>query len=83
MTFALFQFPEIQVLSMLCFTLLYISYIANMYFYDEPGSKTLEIVNESFFVLLQYNLLVLTGVIDFEDIKTLAGYLIIVISGLR
>ena len=52
MTFALFQFPEIQVLSMLCFTLLYISYIANMYFYDEPGSKTLEIVNESFFVLL-------------------------------
>ena len=67
---------------MLCLTLLYISYIANMYFYDEPGSKTLEIVNESFFVLLQYNLLVLTRVIDFEDIRTLAGYLVIGISGL-
>ena len=37
---------------MLCMTLLYISYIANMYFYDVPGSKTLEIVNESLFVLL-------------------------------
>ena len=51
-TFALFQFPEVQVLLMLCMTLLYIMYIAHMYFYDLPASKTLELVNESFFVLL-------------------------------
>ena len=63
-------------------TLLYISYIANMYFYDEPRSKTLEIVNECFFVLLQYNLVVLTGVVDYEDIRSLAGYLVVGLTGL-
>ena len=81
-TFALFQFPEIQVLSMLCLTLLYISYIANMHFFDGRGNKTLEVFNESFFVLLQYNLVVLTGVVDYEDIRTLAGYLVISLTGL-
>ena len=51
-TFALFHLPELQVLLMLLMTLLYIAYIAHMYFYDVPSSKTLEIVNESIFVLL-------------------------------
>ena len=33
-TFALFQFPELQALLMLCMSLMYIAYISHMYFYD-------------------------------------------------
>ena len=33
-------------------TLLYISYIAQMHFYDTPASKSLEVVNECFFLIL-------------------------------
>ena len=76
-TFALFHLPELQVLLMLCMTLIYIAYIGHMYFYDVPTSKTLEIVNESLFVILQYNLVILTGLIYDNELRLVAGYQII------
>ena len=81
-TFALFKYPEFQSLLMLCMSLLYISYIAHMYFYDISANKKLEMLNESFFVLLQYNLIVLTGMIYDEDIQLIAGYIIVGMAGL-
>ena len=67
---------------MLFMTLLYISYIAQMHFYDTPASKSLEIVNECFFLILQYNLVILTEMVDdYDSSQLIAGYLIIGLAG--
>ena len=66
---------------MLLLTLFYITYLGQMDFFDVPATKFIELMNESFFVLLQYNLLILTGLIEDEDLNLIAGYLIIGIGG--
>ena len=52
-----------------------------MHFYDTPASKSLEIVNEFFFLILQYNLVILTGITEDIDSQLIAGYLIIGLAG--
>ena len=61
--------------------MLYIAYVGQMDFFDVPMTKFIEMMNESFFVLLQYNLLILTGLIEDEDLILIAGYFIISITG--
>ena len=58
-TFALFEHPGLQLLLMLQKTLFYLMYLGYAEFYKMFGSKALEILNESIFIVIQYLFIVL------------------------
>jgi len=63
-TFVLFDYPGIQVQLMIYMTLLQIIYIGHQDFYETRGAKALEITNESIFVLIQYNFVLLHALVS-------------------
>ena len=69
-TFALAKEPGIQTQLAIFITLIYLIYIGYAEFY-EPGSggKTLEIINESIFVLIQYNFVLLHNLVWDDDAR--------------
>ena len=48
---------------MIYMTLLYIIYLGYAEFFETKGSKTLEILNESVFVLIMYNFVLLNNLV--------------------
>ena len=62
-TFLLFKYPGIQVQLMIYMTMLQIIYIGHQDFYETRGARTLEIINESIFVLIQYNFVLLHALV--------------------
>ena len=52
LTFILFDYPGVQVQLMIYMTLIYLIYIGHCEFFETRGAKSLEILNESIFVLI-------------------------------
>ena len=72
-TFALFSYPGIQIQVFIYTSVLYIIYISHMYFHDPKSSKTLEIFNESLFLLVGYHFVVFTNLLWDEKMRDLVG----------
>ena len=51
-TFALFEQPGLQIQLMIFLTLIYVTYLGYSNFHMSKQSKTLEMINESFFILI-------------------------------
>lgn len=79
-TFLLFNDPGVQLLLMLKMTILYLIYLGYVGFFKSFGSKALEIVNESVFLLIQYQLIVLHHLVWQEWIREAIGTLIIAMT---
>ena len=70
---------------MIYMTLIQIIYLGHVEFFETSFAKSLEIINESVFVLIQYNMVLLVNLVDSYDVKkqcgntmvSLTGYLII------
>ena len=62
-TFALFNFPGIQIQVFIYASLLYIIYISHMYFHDPASSKSLEMLNEALFLLVCYHFVVFVNLL--------------------
>ena len=62
---------------MIYMTLLYLIYIGHAWFYETPASKSLEIFNESVFVLIQYNFVLLNNLVWEESIRDQIGNVLI------
>ena len=62
-TFLLFFQPGIQVQLMIYMTLLYVIYLGHSEFFEQFSSKSIEIFNESVFVLIQYCFVLLTNLV--------------------
>ena len=54
-TFALFNYPGIQIQMFIYVSLLYIIYIGHTYFHEPSSSKDLELVNEAIFLFICYH----------------------------
>lgn len=63
-------------------TLLYIIYLGYAEFFETRGSKSLEIINESLFVLIMYNFVLLNGLVDDPIIRDKSGNVIVVLTGI-
>lgn len=50
-------------------TLLYIIYVGYAEFFETAGNKRLEIVNESIFVMIQYNFVLLHNLVWDEEAR--------------
>ena len=59
LTFGLLDEPGLKTQLMIYATLLYLIYLGYAEFLDTPGGKALEILNESIFVVIQYNFVLL------------------------
>lgn len=68
-TFYLFEQPGIQVQVMIYMTLLYVIYLGHVEFFETPRAKFLEILNESIFVLIQYNFVLLHNLVEDEALR--------------
>ena len=62
-TFLLFSQPGIQVQLMIYMTLLYVIYLGHSEFFEQFSSKSMEIFNESVFVLIQYCFVLLANLV--------------------
>ena len=62
-TFSLFRLPGIQGQLMIYMTLLYIIYLGHSEFFEHHSSKSIEMLNESVFVLIQYGFVLLTNLV--------------------
>ena len=62
---------------MIFMTLVYITYLGYSQFHDTWQSKTLEIANESIFILIQYMFVLLNNLVSDFRIRELLGYVII------
>ena len=80
-TFSLFNYPGLQVQLMIYMTLLYIIYIGHQDFYETKGSKSLEIINEFIFVILQYNFVLLHGLVYHELVRMYSGFTMVGLTG--
>ena len=58
---------------MIYMTLLYVIYLGHAEFFETPGNKALEIVNESVFVLIQYNFVLLHNLVWDKDVRKHIG----------
>jgi len=67
---------------MIYMTLIQIIYIGHQEFYETRGGKSLEIINESIFVLIQYNFVLLHGLVSDEDVRLTCGYVMVGLTGL-
>ena len=76
-TFGLFSQPGLQVHFMIFMTMLYIIYLGYQDYYETRGSKSLEITNESVFVLIQYCFVLLHNLVWEENAREMLGNLII------
>ena len=63
-------------------TLWYIIYLGYGEFFETPGGKRLEIVNESIFVIIQYNFVLLQNLVWDHDAREQIGYSIIAVTSL-
>ena len=81
-TFLLFSQPGMQVQLMIYMTLIQIIYIGHQDFYETRGAKSLEIINESIFVLIQYNFVLLHGLVSDENVRLTCGYVMVGLTGL-
>ena len=62
-TFALFNYPGIQIQVFIYTSLLYIIYISHVYFHDPMWSRDLEMVNESIFLLVCYHIVIFVNLL--------------------
>ena len=62
---------------MIYMTLIYIIYLGYAEFFETRGAKSLEILNESVFVLIMYNFVLLNNLLSDQKIIDLSGDLII------
>lgn len=81
-TFNLYTQPGIQVQLMIYMTLLYIIYLGHVEFFETRASRSLEIINESIFVLIQYNFVLLNNLVYEINIRDRSGNVIVALTGL-
>ena len=79
-TFVLFETPGLQLLLMLKLTLVYLIYLGYASFFKQFGSKALEIVNESVFVLIQYQFILLHNLVEQDAARKAIGSVIIYLT---
>ena len=80
-TFALATEPGIQIQLTTYLTLWYIIYVGYAEFFETPGGKRLEIVNESLFVIIQYHFVLLQNLVwEFEAREQIGNSIIGVTS---
>ena len=72
-TFALFDYPGIQVQALIYSSLLYIIYIGHTSFHDPSSSKDLELMNEAIFLLICYHFVVFVNLLNGQWIKEKVG----------
>ena len=67
---------------MIYMTLLYIIYLGHVEFFETRASRSLEIINESIFVLIQYNFVLLNNLVYEINIRDRSGNVIVALTGL-
>ena len=65
---------------MIYMTLLYIIFLGYAEFFETKGAKSLEIINESVFVLIMYNFVLLNNLVSEMEIRYKAGDAIILMT---
>lgn len=80
--FVCFEQPAIQVQLMIYMTILYLIYVGHQDFYETRHSKSLEILNESLFVVLMYNMVLLNSLLNDQRIIDYCGQAIVGLAGL-
>lgn len=66
---------------MIYMTLLYLIYLGHAEFFETSGSKSLEITNESVFVLIQYNFVLLQNLVWEPEVRENIGHVLIGLTG--
>ena len=66
---------------MIYMTLLQIIYLGHVEFFGTRASRSLEIINESIFVLIQYNFVLLNNLVSKKDIRERSGNVIVALTG--
>ena len=82
LTFYLFSQPGIQVQLMIFSTVTYVIYLGHVEYYETPKAKLLEIVNETVFVLIQYNFVLLHNLVWEEQTRNVCGNVIVALTSL-
>ena len=67
---------------MIYMTLLYIIYLGHSEFFETKSARSLEIVNESIFVLIMYNFVLLNNLVYEKHIRDRSGLVIIGLTSL-
>ena len=67
---------------MIYMTLFQIIYLGHVEFFETRASRSLEIINESIFVLIQYNFVLLNNLVDAKDIRARSGNVIVALTSL-
>ena len=79
-TFALFGHAGLQIQLMIYMTVLYIIYLGYADFFETFGAKALEIVNESVFILIQYQFVLLHNLVWEDEKRKSIGTIIIALT---
>ena len=72
-TFALFNFPGIQIQVFTYVSILYIIYISHMYFHDPKSAKSIEMLNEALFLLICYHFVVFVNLLWDSNMRDVVG----------
>ena len=79
-TFALFEKPGVQLQFMIFMTIMYLAYLGYADFYITSRGKTLEMLNESVFVLIQYCFVLLYELVSNDYARDVLGNLVIIFT---